>query len=102
MQNKHDNSPNSFDGEQGKYTKKEYAKRLFDILNKKPISRRMAATELGYADQTYMVTQLISDWLKANKAAVFGQIKCSRSRRWVEAITTNPDLFPKSNQLKLF
>lgn len=102
MQNRHDYSPNSFDSERSKYTKKDYAIRLFDILNKKPISRRMAATELGYTDQTYMVTQLISDWLKANKAAVIGQIKCSRSKRWVQAITTNPELFPKSNQLKMF
>ncbi|SKB35104.1 hypothetical protein [Maribacter arcticus] len=96
------NSQNSFESEQGKNTKKAYAKRLFDILFKQSQSRRMAATELGYADQTYMVTQLISDWIKQGKAAVVGHIKCNRSNRWVEAVTTNPELFPKSNQLELF
>jgi hypothetical protein len=64
----------------------------------------MVATELGYTDQTYMVTQFIYDWIKQGKAMVIGVIKCNRSGRIVEAVTTNPELFPKSNnnQLTLF
>lgn len=89
---------------QGKYTKNDYAKELYNLLYKKPLSRRMVATELGYTDQTYMVTQFIYDWIKQGKAMVIGGIKCSRSGRIVEAITTNPELFPKSNnnQLTMF
>jgi hypothetical protein len=88
----------------GKDTKKDYAKELYNLLYKKPLSRRMVATELGFTDQTYMVTQFIYDWIKQGKAMVIGVIKCSRSGRKVEAITTNPELFPKSNdnQLKMF
>ena len=90
--------------EQGKNIKKDYTKELYNLLYKKPLSRRMVATELGYIDQTYMVTQYISDWIKQGKAMVIGGIKCSRSGRIVEAISTNPELFPTSNnnQLKMF
>jgi len=87
---------------QGKDTKKNHTKELFKILKDKPLSRRMAATELGFTDQTYMVTPYISEWIKQGKAMVIGTIKCSRSGRIVEAISTNPYLFPKSNQLKMF
>ena len=83
-------------------TKKGYTKELFEILHNRPLSRRMAATELGFDDQTYMVTPFVLGWIKQGKAAVIGVIKCSRSGRLVEAVTTNPKLFPKSNQLKLF
>lgn len=87
---------------QGKNTKKDYAKSVFSAFYCEGISRRTAATKIGFVDQTYMVTQLVSDWLKQGKAAIIGKVKCERSGRWVEKVTTNPDLFPKSNQLKLF
>ena len=83
-------------------TKKDYTKELHKLFYARPLSRRMVATELGFTDQTYMVTQYISDWIKQGKAKVIGNIKCSRSGHLVQAVTTNPDLFPKSNQLKLF
>jgi len=98
MKNANDNPNNS----QGKYTKKDYAKRVFYAFYCEGISRRSAATKIGFVDQTYMVTQLVSDWLKQGKAAVIGKVKCERSGRWVEKVTTNPELFPKSDQLKLF
>ena len=91
---------NSF--KQDKDTNKKYTKELFKLLKTKTLSRRMAATELGFTDQTYMVTPYILGWIKQGKAMVIGTIKCSRSGRFVEAITTNTDLFPKSNQLKIF
>jgi hypothetical protein len=87
---------------QGKNTKKYYTKELYNLLYKETLSRRMAATKLGFTDQTYMVTPHIIKWLKQGKAAVVGSIKYSRSGHKVESISTNPDLFPKSNQLKLF
>lgn len=87
----------------GKDTKKEYAKKLFKALSN-PQSRRMAATQIGFIDQTYMVTQLIYDWLKQGKAQVIGKIKCERSNRLVQKVTTDPNLFVSSstNQLNLF
>ena len=97
----HINSQNSFGGEQGKFNKKEDTLSLYKTLWQ-PKSRRMAATEIGYEDQTYMVTQRVSDWIKEGKAAVIGRIRCSRSKRWVQSVTTNPDLFPIDPQLSLF
>ena len=82
--------------------KENQAKKLFNIL-KKPMSRRMAATYLGFEDQTFMVTQDIFDWLESGKAQIIGYIKCERSGHIVQAITTNTELFIKesTNQLKL-
>jgi len=87
---------------QGKDTENE-AQKLFNLLFIRPLSRRMAATELGHPDQTYMVTQIIYDWLKLGRAQIVGQIKCKRSDRMVEAVSTNQKLFKStSNQLNLF
>ncbi len=104
MENKPKNSPKSFEKGQSKDKKKEYAKRLFSAFQKEPLSRRMGATEIGFTDQTYMVTQFVYDWIKQGKAEVIGKIKCTRSGRNVEKITTNPELFISkfSNQLNLF
>jgi len=82
--------------------KKAYSKQLFDVFFKEPMSRRMAITKVGYPDQTYMATQFVYDWIKQGKAFVIGNIKCTRSGRKVECVTTNPEFFPKSNQLNLF
>lgn len=79
--------------DQSEVTKVNQAKRLFKILFENPKSQRMAATELGFTDQTFMVTQFIYDWLNQGRAQVVGSIKCSRSGRFVEGITTNPELF---------
>jgi hypothetical protein len=87
---------------QGKNTKNSYTKELFNILFETTLSRRMAATKLGFTDQTYMITPFILNWIRQGKASVIGVIKCERSGRFVEAVSTNPDLFPKPNQLKLF
>ena len=85
-------------------TKKRDDKLLFETLNYSPKTRRMAATEIGYPDQTYMVTQIIYNWLESGEAQVVGVIKCKRSGRIVQAITTNPELFinPVCIQWKLF
>jgi hypothetical protein len=83
---------------------KSDAERLFDVLHSKPISRRMAATELGYTDLTYMVTQDTYDLIKGGKTQVTGKVKCTRSRRYVQGVTTNPKYFtkPVQTQLNLF
>jgi len=83
--------------------KQKQAKELFNILLN-PMSRRMSATALGFTDMTYMVTQNISDWLKDGRAQVVGHIRCKRSNRIVEMVTTNSDLFNEqtNNQLTMF
>lgn len=102
MSNNQMNSP-SFD-EGGKNKKRNVEKELFKLLFKRPISRRMAATELGFPDQTFMVTDTIKNWLNYGKAEIVGTIKCKRSGKFVQAVSTNPKLFRKSsyNQSKLF
>ena len=87
---------------QGQVKKKEDKKALYKALFYKPISRRLAATIIGYEDQTFMVTQTIFDWIKQGLAQVVKSVKCPRSGRMVQGVTTNPDYFKKSNQLKLF
>jgi hypothetical protein len=98
----HKNSP-SFNKE-CKNKKRNVEKELFSLLFKRPMSRRMAATELGFPDQTYMVTDTIKNWLKYGRAEIVGSIKCKRSGKFVQGVTTNPKLFRKSNsnQTKLF
>ena len=93
-------TPNPVSKDKGKEKKK--TEELFKLLYSKPMSRRMAATLLGFTDQTYMVTKPVYDWLKHEKACIVGKIKCSRSGRFVQGVTTNPEFFPKSNQLNLF
>lgn len=105
MDKNHANSPSSIKHtEQSEDKKTATLKALYSALFKRPMSRRMAATEIGFPDQTYMVTQAVNDWIKQGKAQVVGAIKCSRSGRLVEAITTNPELFRPThdNQLRLF
>jgi RNA:NAD 2'-phosphotransferase (TPT1/KptA family) len=84
-----------------KDSKLELSKALYSVLYEKPKSRRMAATETGYPDMTYMVTNPVKRWIEQGRAQVIGGVRCSRSGRKVEAVTTNPELFKQDNQLKL-
>lgn len=102
MDNQNSNPPKSLAQRPYKGIKSERTTSLYNILFERPKSRRMAATELGYPDQTYMVTRTICEWIKKGKAQVVGSIRCERSTRLVEGITTNPDLFIDPIQLVLF
>jgi hypothetical protein len=104
MNNNIHNLPNGSCRNESKNTKKNETQRLFDILNDKPITRRMAATLLGYPDQTFMVTQRVFDWKEEGKLQITGKLKCQRSKYYAEGITTNPKYFttPSTNQLNLF
>ena len=102
MSNTNTHNRNFNELEHGKDTKKDFSKQLFDLLHDLPMSRRMSATELGFPDQTYMVTQNVIDWLKNGKAVVVWKNKCTRSGRIVEFTSTNPMFFPISIQLNLF
>jgi hypothetical protein len=88
----------------GKDPKGELKRKLYKLLLIKPISRRMAATELGKIDQTFSVTGAVSEWLKNGKAQVVKMARCERSNEIVGFVTTNSALFvlPETNQLDLF
>ena len=83
-----------------KNTKAYNPRELFKLLKQRPMSRRMAATELGFKDQSYMVTQLFFDWIKQGRAYVVGSIICERSGRKVQGVTTNKELAKKLGLIK--
>lgn len=87
----------SLDKKKAQDTKEKREKQLCKILFARPITRRMAATQMGYPDQTYMVTQLIFDLIKDGRAQVVGQMRCERSTNIAEAITSNPEYFRKKD-----
>ena len=79
-------------------------KQLQRVLFIRPMSRRMGAFAIGHGDKTYMVTQPIFDMIKDGSAQVVGRIKCERSTHYVDAISTNPELFKSrfNNDLETF
>lgn len=83
--------------QQAQYTKEKREKQLCKILFERPITRRMAATQMGYPDQTFMVTQLMFDLIKSGKVQVVGQMRCERSTKIAEAVTSNPEYFRKKD-----
>ena len=44
------------------------------------MTRRMLATELGYIDQTFMVTQDVEDLIELGKIFEIGKKRCERSK----------------------
>lgn len=82
---------------QAQDTKEKREKQLRKILFERPITRRMAATALGYPNQTYMVTQPIFDMIESGQAQVVGKMRCEQSTHIVEAVTTNPEYFRKKD-----
>lgn len=93
-----DSLNDAFDAnKQGKDTKERDQKQLLKVLFEKPISRRMAAFLLGKGDKTYCVTQYVHDFIESGHIQVVGKIRCKRSDRFVEAITSNPKYFRKKD-----
>jgi hypothetical protein len=74
--------------------------RIREYFKTKTASRYMAAVETDIPIQNVCryVGMLFSD----NAIAVIRKDKCAISGEWVEFLTTDPALFPKSNQLSLF
>jgi hypothetical protein len=97
-------SNNAFQHKRQVQDSKKDAEILFKALYLKPISRRMAATKIGYPDQTFMVTQLIIRLVKNRKGASNRKNKMYPFRTFCSRVTTNPDLFisHNTNQLNLF
>jgi hypothetical protein len=74
-------------------------RRLRDYLRQHTVSRWMAAVAVGMPLQS--VCWAVGQLRKANAVAVVRKGRCAISGEWVEYITTDPDKFPKSNQLTL-
>jgi hypothetical protein len=74
--------------------------RIREYLKENTTSRYMAAvaTDIPLQNVCRYVGMLFSD----NAIAVIRKDKCAISGEWVEFLSTNPALFPKSNQLSLF
>ncbi len=88
----------------GKDPQGNFTINLYKLFFVKTMSRRMAVTELGKPDQTYSITNQVNKWLRDGRAQIVEIAKCERSGKFVEFITTNPELFvyPETNQLDLF
>jgi hypothetical protein len=95
------NSP--LQNSQGK-DKQKRKKKIIELLFIKILSRRELATELGYPDMSFMVTQDVLELIESGMVQVVGKIKCSRSTEFVQGLTSNPELFiaDNTNQLNLF
>lgn len=74
--------------------------KIREYLKENTASRYMAAvaTNIPIQNVCRYVGMLLSD----NAIAVIRKDKCAISGEWVEFLTTDPALFPKSNQLSLF
>jgi len=95
---KHDST--AFDsGETKGKERSAQARRLRDYLRQNTVSRWMAAVAVGMPLQS--VCWQVGQLRKANAVAVVKKARCAISGEWVEYITTDPDKFPQSPQLKL-
>lgn len=98
--NKHRHTANK-ELEHLKDSKKRDAQRrkLYAYLKRHTVSRWMAAQALNIPLQS--VCWAVREFRQADAVAVVRKDKCTISGEWVEYITTDPDNFPKSDQLKL-
>lgn len=96
------NSLNPFDDGQGKNKQnKTQLERVYEAFRAKPLTMLEADKRTGVmrSNICYYVEKLKAQ----NKIAVRKIRRCSiTGYPYVQELTTNPDLFPQSNQLKMF
>jgi hypothetical protein len=99
--NKTDTPENSLFPSQDKDTKYiAQFKRINEYFKNKTASRFMAAVENDIPIQN--VCRYADNLLKSANMAVVKKDRCAISKRLVQFLSTNPALFPRSNQLNLF
>lgn len=92
------NSLNPFGEGQGKDTQFE---RVYEALSKKAMTMLEAELQTGVRRES--ICRYVGKLKEANRIAVRKIRKCSiTGYPYVQELTTNPDLFPQSNQLKMF
>lgn len=95
----HYNSPHKRQGKD-KYFKAQL-RRVLDALREKPMTMKEADIYTGIMREN--ICRYVSDLLESELIAVRKKRRCSiTGYPEVNEYTGNPDLFPKSNQLKLF
>jgi hypothetical protein len=99
--NKTDTPENSLIPSQDKDTK-YFAQltRVNEYLKLNTASRFMVAVYTDIPIQN--ICRYVNMLYKCNSIAVIKKDKCRISGKFVEFLSTNPELFPKSNQLTLF
>lgn len=75
-------------------------KRVYLLLWKEPKTMLMVASELGIYRAN--VCRYVGKLRERNCIVEVKKGKCKVSGDWAEYLTTNPLLFPKANQIKLF
>ena len=75
-------------------------KRLVLFLTQYTASRWMAARATDIPLQN--VCLYVKDLIKNGKLAIIKKDRCCVSKRRVQYLSANPDLFPRDNQLKLW
>lgn len=90
------------DFQQGKDKQfKAQFKTVYECLKIKPMTMKEVDVLTGIMREN--VCRYIDDLLKQGKIAIIKKRKCKiTGYPYVNEYTANPDLFPKSNQLKLF
>ncbi len=73
---------------------------VYQYLKQHTASRFMVAVQTSIPVQN--VCRYIKMLRDENRVGVYKIDKCGITGEWVEILTTNPDLFPKSNQLSFF
>lgn len=96
-----ENYDNNSNKKQGK--NKDFKAQLIKVYNAfkvKPMTMLEADYQTGIMRSN--ICWYIDDLLEQGSIAMIKKRKCSITGRLVKEFTSNPDLFPKSNQLKLF
>jgi hypothetical protein len=95
---KNTNSPLNEQNKDSKYIAQ--LKVVSDYLKENTASRFMVSVDTGIPLQN--VCRHVDKLFKSNSIAVIGKDICRVSGRFVTFLTTNKELFPKSEQLNLF
>ncbi|MCK0130398.1 hypothetical protein MWU59_02690 [Flavobacteriaceae bacterium F08102] len=91
---------NSF-GEERKGKKfEDQMKIVFKAFYDRPKTMLMVSVETGILRAN--ICRYVAKWRKANKIDKVKTDRCIITNHEANFLTTNPDLFPKSNQYKLF
>lgn len=79
---------------------KAQMKRVFTALYSHPKTMLMVSSETGILRAN--ICRYVAKFRKQNQIEVVQKSICPISKHRAGFYTTNPDLFPKSNQLKMF
>ncbi len=96
------NNPNAFQHKrQGKDTSfQAQMKRVFAAFYRQPKTMLMVSIETGILRAN--ICRYVAKWRKAESIKIVQKGFCNISKHRAGFYTTNPELFPKSNQLKMF